>query len=92
MNSKPLDYSKLMLRLVKDFTWPSNYMFKFIIPFEANSLNSLKLLFDKSVEITHRESKTGKYISVTAIQLMNNPDEVVAIYQKAEKIKNIIAL
>lgn len=92
MNSKPLDYSKLMLRLVKDFTWPSNYMFKFIIPFEANSLNSLKLLFDKSVKITHRESKTGKYISVTAIQLMNNPDEVVAIYQKAEKIKNIIAL
>ena len=92
MVNKSLDYSKLMLRLVKDFSWPSKYMYKFIVPFDAESLNNLKILFDKKAKINHRESKTGKYISVTAVQMMNNPDEVIAIYQKAEKINNIIAL
>ena len=92
MENKPLDYSKLMLRLVKDFSWPSKYMYKFILPFDVESLNELKLLFNDAAKITHRESKTGKYISLTAVQMMDNPDEVIALYQKAEKINKIIAL
>lgn len=87
-----MDYSNLMLRLVKDFTWPTNYMFKFIVPFEADYLNSVKLLFSEKSTINHRESKNSKYISVTALQMCENPDEVIAIYKKAEEISNIIAL
>ena len=92
MSNKALDYNKLMLRLVKDFSWPSKYMFKFIVPFEAGLLNEVKSLFAEEAEITHRESKNGNYISVTAIQLMDNPDEVIAIYRSAENIERIIAL
>jgi uncharacterized protein len=92
MENKPLDYTQLLLRLVKDFVWPTEYMFKFIVPFDAKSLNEVKELFSKEAKINHRESSGGKYVSVTAIQLMDNPDEVIAIYQKAEKIDKIIAL
>jgi putative lipoic acid-binding regulatory protein len=92
MSDKALDYSKLMLRLVKDFTWPSEYMFKFVVPFDAELLNEVKLLFDAGAKITHKESKNGNYISVTAVQIMDNPDAVIAVYKNAENIRSIIAL
>lgn len=92
MSTKHLDYQKLLARLVKDFSWPSNYMFKFIVPFNVDSLNQLKALFSPDAKVSHRESKGGKYISVTAVQRMDNPDDVIDIYMKAEKIDKIIAL
>lgn len=92
MNSKQLNYNSLKERLRKDFTWPSNYMFKFIVPFDANSLNEVKELFEKTTKLAHKESKSGKYISVTAQQIMASPADVIAVYRNAEKIKNIIAL
>lgn len=67
-------------------------MFKFIVPFDVESLNQIKALFSDSAKISHRESATGKYISVTAVQKMDNPDDVIEIYKRAESIKQIIAL
>lgn len=90
--NKTGDYSKLLELLVRDFSWPSKYMFKFVVPFEAKSLEILKSLFSKDAEIKHRESKTSKFISFTATQMMDNPDDVVDIYKKAEKIDKIIAI
>lgn len=92
MVDKSMDYSQLLLNLVKDFVWPTDYMFKFIIPFEPESLNKVKSLFSKDAKITHRESSGSKYISFTAIQIMDNPDDVIEIYKKAESIDRIIAL
>ncbi|OIO99400.1 MAG: hypothetical protein AUJ98_11285 [Bacteroidetes bacterium CG2_30_33_31] len=92
MESKSLDYNNLLFHLVKDFSWPNEYMFKFIVPFDVSSLNELKALFHSKAKVSHRESKNGKYISLTALQIMENPDEVIEIYLKAEKIKDIIAL
>ncbi len=86
------DYSKLLELLVRDFSWPHEYMFKFVVPFNASSLDPLKNLFGANAKISHRESKSSKYISFTAIQLMDNPDDVINIYKEAEKIENIIAI
>ena len=90
--NKTVDYSKLLEILVKDFTWPSPYMFKFIVPFESEGLNQLKVLFNSTAKITHKESSSSKYISFTALQLMDNPDEVIEIYKSAEKIDKIISI
>jgi hypothetical protein len=90
--NKTGDYSKLLELLVRDFTWPSKYMFKFVVPFEAESLEILKTLFSDKAVIKHRESKTSKFISFTATQIMDNPDEVINIYKEAEKIDKIIAI
>ncbi len=67
-------------------------MFKFIVPFNSDSLNSLKSLFDSNAKITHKESKNSKYISFTALQMMGNPDDVISIYKSAEKIDKIISI
>jgi putative lipoic acid-binding regulatory protein len=92
MSTKHLDYQKLLARLVKDFSWPTDYMFKFIVPFNVDSLNKIKALFAENARVSHRESSGGKYISVTAVQHMDNPDDVIEIYKKAEFIDKIIAL
>ncbi len=90
--NKTGDYSKLLELLVKDFSWPTEYMFKFVIPFDAHNLYHLKILFNGEAKISHRISKSSKYISFTVIQMMDNPDEVIAIYKQAEKLDNIIAI
>lgn len=86
------DYMKLMEFLIRNYTWPTDYMFKFIIPFEVEKLNELKSLFSAEAAITHNESKSSKYISFTAVQHMDNPDDVVEIYSKASKIEKLISL
>ena len=39
-----------------------------------------------------RESKNGKYTSITITKMMNNADEILYIYEKASKIDGIISL
>jgi putative lipoic acid-binding regulatory protein len=91
-NDKKLDYMQLMIHLFRDYTWPNDFLFKFIIPFDADKLNAVRDIFEKDTKITHQESKTSKYISVTAIQRMEHPDDVIAMYEKAEKIDKIVIL
>ena len=90
--SRKLDYMQLMVHLFRDYTWPNDYLFKFIIPFEAEKLNAIKAIFKEDTKITHTESKTSKYISVTAIQRMEHPDDVIEMYKKAEEIDKIVIL
>ena len=85
-------YGKLMELLVRDFTWPTDYMFKFIVPFEADNLNTLKSFFSKDAKIKHKESKNGKYISFSAVQNFDDPMDIIDIYKKAEVIEKIVSL
>jgi hypothetical protein len=91
MNTAP-DYAQLLEILVREFSWPSKYMFKFVVPFNPESLQQLRVLFDESAVISHRESKNSKFISFSAVQMMDNPDQIIAIYKQAEKIEKIVAL
>jgi hypothetical protein len=38
------------------------------------------------------ESKTGKYISVTAKEMMINVDDIIEVYINASKIEGIVSL
>ena len=86
------EYDKLKLMLEDDFKWPHLYMFKFIVPFSPESIQQTEALFSSDAEIVLRESKNLKYMSITAKQLMDSPNAVVAIYEKAESIKGIMGL
>ncbi|MCK5856538.1 MAG: hypothetical protein KAG64_03550 [Bacteroidales bacterium] len=85
-------YGKLFELLVKDFTWPTDYMFKFIVPFSADNLNKLKSYFSEDAIIKHQESKSGKYISFSATQKFDDPMDIIDIYTKAEEIEKIVSL
>jgi len=86
------EYDKLKELLEEDFSWPGEYMFKFIVPFLPKTIEQTEALFDANASITMRESKSLKYMSITAKQIMKNPSEVIAVYHKAEAIEGIMGL
>lgn len=72
--------------------WPLIYMFKFIVPAEMDKIAKVEALFDQHATIYRNESKTGKFVSITAKQKMDNSDQIISIYQKAYSIEQIVAL
>jgi len=72
--------------------WPDIYLFKFIVPNTPDMLARATNLFGDTAEITFHESKTGKYISVSAKELMLNVDSIIDVYERAAEIKGLIAL
>ncbi len=93
-NNPEEDGHKQRLRKLVDevHKWPSSFMFKFILPTDPEEIKKLKLIFDESAEISTRESKNGKYTSVTVIEMIMKGDDVFDRYEKAKDIKGIISL
>jgi len=60
--------------------WPDVYMFKFIVPNESEKVAMVTALFNNSTDIVMHPSKTGKYISVTAKELMLDVDSILVKY------------
>ena len=85
-------YKNLSEKLNEQFEWPTVYMFKFIIPSDNKKLAQTEALFGGEAEVTTRQSKSNKYISVTAKELMISPEEVIKVYKSAEAIEGIISL
>ncbi len=86
------EYAKLSELLEEDKTWPRQYMFKFIVPFSPDSIRETEALFKEDAKITMRESKTLKYMSITAKQMVDSAQEVIAVYRNAESIKGIMGI
>lgn len=72
--------------------WPQNYMFKFIVPSEMDKIARVESLFHESAVIYRKESKNGNFISISAKQNVDNPEQIIEIYKKATKIENIVSL
>lgn len=86
-------YTKLKSQLNDTTTFPADYLYKFIVPTDENQSEEVTNLFNKGgAVINTRESKTGKYISVSVRLKVKSADEVINYYKEAEKIKGIISL
>jgi len=72
--------------------WPGIYFFKFIVPNDKEKLDQVRKLFKLEENITYRTSKDIRFISLSCKQEMQNPDEVLAIYQLAKEIEGVISL
>lgn len=86
------EYAKLTELLHEDNNWPRQYMFKFIVPFSPDSIRETEALFKDDAKITMRESKTMKYMSITAKQMVGSAKEVIDVYRNAESIKGIMGI
>jgi hypothetical protein len=84
--------SRLRESLGKVHEWPSVYMFKFIFEPEKERLAQVLALFPEDSELLRRYSAGGKYLSITAKEVMLSADEVVARYERAAMIQGVIAL
>lgn len=86
-------YEKLLIQLTDGFDWPTVYMFKFIVPADNEKIAQVEGLFNsKEAEINTRQSRTGKFVSITAKEMMMSPQSVVDRYLQAEGIEGLISL
>lgn len=69
--------------------WPSEYVFKFIVP--SSGLDDVKQALGVD-EVTTRESSRGRYVSVTARMQMESSEEVVQVYKSVRGIEGVISL
>jgi len=81
--------SKFRELLDDQYAWPAEYTFKFIVP--EDRLPDLEAVFGR-IPFTVRESRNGRYRSVTASLVVHSADEVIALYEQAGRIPGIIAL
>lgn len=87
----PLEDRLYKLKLVLDETvsFPSEYLFKFIVPVAEISKILIVL---QEMEIEQKASSHGKYISVSGKLMMQKSDDIILIYEQAAAIKGIISL
>jgi len=68
-------------------------LYKFIVPASENQVTEVESVFNNTAAVINtKNSKTGKYVSVSIILKLNSSDEIIAYYKKVEKIKGIISL
>ena len=76
-------------QLEEEYSWPSLYMFKFIVP--KGKEGEVEKLFPRN-ELKIRESNQGNYVSLTVQLMANSSDEIISIYTQAHGIEGLIAL
>ena len=88
-----LFWKNLEEKLKVQGSWPQLYMFKFIVPADNSKIARVENLFDaQEAQINRRSSSGGKYISITAKEVMTDPDKVIERYKEASKIEGLMAL
>ncbi|MEM1336628.1 MAG: DUF493 family protein [Bacteroidota bacterium] len=86
-------YQRLREQLWEDTTWPSNYLYKFIVPTDKEKINFIHTIFDNTgAVIESKKSKKGNYTSISITVHLKNPDEVIAKYKEVSVIEGVISL
>jgi len=87
-------YKKLKVQLEETNTWPSEYLYKFIVLSDKAKIQQIENLFDYAgAVINTTESKNGKYTSVSINIVMQDPNAVINMYiEVAANIEGVISL
>ncbi len=87
-------YKKLKEQLADTAMWPTVYLYKFIVPTDTSKIEQIEAIFDNlGAVISTKQSKNGKYTSVTVNVRMKSPDVVISKYKEVgEKVEGVISL
>lgn len=86
-------YDKLKASLLETTDFPTKYMYKFIILKDDEKFAQIEQVFNGlGPVIESKPSKTGKYVSMTILVQMENPDQIIAIYKEVSKVDGVISL
>lgn len=72
--------------------WPGVYMFKFIVPTVSGAFEELTRVFPDDIDLVTKQSKSGKFTSITIKEVLMNSDQVFERYAVVSKIEGVIAL
>ncbi len=91
--SSEIFYKNLKQSLDECHTWPTNYLFKFIVENTPDKRNQLMSLFDsKNIAVKEKISSNSKYVSFSISQEVGSAESVIKTYQLVSKIEGIISL
>ena len=86
-------YDKLKISLNETTTFPTKYMYKFIIPSGDEKFRQIEDVFNNmGAVINSKPSKTGKYTSLTILVKMKSADDVISKYKEVSKVDGVISL
>lgn len=86
-------YASLKEKLENAHDFPQDYLYKFIIPSDANKLSEIYRVFDGLEHtISNRDSKTGKYVSININAFVLDADQVISLYKEVAKIEGVMML
>lgn len=86
-------YSRLREQLEESTHWPSDYLYKFIVLSDPEKIKQIHRIFDNTgAVIESKQSKKGKYTSVSITVNRKNPDAVIEKYKEVGKIEGVISL
>jgi hypothetical protein len=85
-------FNKLRELLNKETSWPTVYMFKFIIPADNHKIALIESKFSDEAVLSHKESSNGKYFSITIKEVMLDADAIIAKYKEMSGIEGLILL
>jgi putative lipoic acid-binding regulatory protein len=86
------NFDDLRKKLDETQTYPTVYMFKFIMGAEHRKIALIENIFGEDAEIYTKESDKGKYISITVKEVVMSTDEIISIYDKASQIDGVMFL
>lgn len=86
-------YIRLKEELATTSSWPSEYLYKFIVPTDATKIKDVESAFDNmGAVIKTKPSKNGTYTSISVNVRMMDPDAVIGKYIEVSTIEGIISL
>lgn len=86
-------YARLKEELNKVESFPTNFTYKFIIPTENKKIAQIQSVFDDArPQFSMKESKNGKYTSITVVIYAFDADQVIYFYKEVGKIDGVIML
>lgn len=86
-------YSRLKEELDNANEWPAKYLYKFIVPSENEKIVFVENAFDQmGAVIDTRQSKTGKFTSISVDVMMPSAELIIKKYQEVSTVEGIISL
>ena len=86
-------YARLKEELNESSQWPTEYLYKFIVPTSAENILYVEDAFNNmGAVIETTPSKTGKYTAISINVRMKSADSIVEKYIEVSKVEGIISL
>ncbi len=86
-------YKRFKKQLEESVSFPSDYQYKFIVTTNNKKLAEVQKVFDgMRPVVSSKESKNGKYTSLTIQVYMLDPESVIEKYKQVSKIEGVMML
>ena len=86
-------YKRLEDNLALNTQWPAPYLYKFIVPSDAEKVAAIETVFkNQSAKISSRVSSKGSFTSISVSLVVKSPEAVIANYRAVAQIEGVISL